>query len=392
VASVSHPRVLLVHNRYRVAGGEERSLDLHRSALEAAGITCALHERRSADAGRLGAARALVAGGSEAERVAGAVREHAATVVHAHNMLPLIGPRGLAAARDAGARVVAHLHNVRIFCATGFGERDGRPCTRCRGRNTLPGLMFNCRGSRAEAVAYAAGLSLHQPTVLEAVDRFVVPSAWAAERVVALGLPRERVEALAHYLPADAFAQRSRAGKGSYALVVSRLSKEKGIEDAIAAARDAGVPLRIAGDGPDRARLQALAASSPADVRLLGRVGPEQVRELLAGAAAVLMPSRYHEFAPYSAIEAIAQGVPVVATAMGGLPELLGADRCVPAGDPDAFAARLAALWADPRQREAEGSELLERARDRHGEQRFVADLLDLYGRLVTLVGPPERT
>ncbi len=382
MASVRHPRVLLVHNRYRVAGGEERSLELQRSALEAAGIACALHERRSAGAGKLGAARALVAGGSESERVAAAVRDHAATVVHAHNMLPLIGPRGLAAAREAGARAVLHLHNVRLFCATGFGERDGRPCARCRGRNTLPGLVLNCRGSRPEAVAYAAGLSLHQPTVLEAVDRFVAPSAWAAERVAALGLPRERVEALPHYLPADAFAQRSRAGEGTYALVVSRLSQEKGIDDAIAAARDAGVPLRIAGDGPDRARLEALAARSPADVRLLGRVGPEQVRELLAGAAAVLMPSRYHEFAPYSAIESIAQGVPVVATAMGGLPELLGPDRCVRQGDMAAFAARLGALWTDSRLREAEGSALLDRAREVHGEQRFVERLLDLYGRL----------
>jgi len=142
------------------------------------------------------------------------------------------------------------------------------------------------------------------------------------------------------------------------------------------------VPLKIAGDGPDRAALERLAADSEAPVELLGRVPPEYVRELLTGAAAVLMPSRYHEFSPYSAIEAIAQGVPVVATAMGGLPELLGPGRCVPAGDLDAFAARLAALWADPQLREAEGTELLERARERHAEQRFVAGLLELYGRL----------
>jgi hypothetical protein len=112
VASVRQPRVLLVHNRYRVAGGEERSLELQRSALEAAGIACALHERRSADAGKLDAARALVAGGSEPERVAGAVRAHGATVVHAHNMLPLIGPRGLAAARAAGARVAQKIRTL----------------------------------------------------------------------------------------------------------------------------------------------------------------------------------------------------------------------------------------------------------------------------------------
>ena len=91
------------------------------------------------------------------------------------------------------------------------------------------------------------------------------------------------------------------------------------------------------------------------------------------------MPSRYHEFSPYSALEAMAQGVPVVATAMGGLPELLGPDRCVPAQDEDAFTARLAALWADPDMRDEEGQALHRRARERHSEERHMGDLRALY-------------
>jgi glycosyltransferase involved in cell wall biosynthesis len=75
----------------------------------------------------------------------------------------------------------------------------------------------------------------------------------------------------------------------------------------------------------------------------------------------------------------MAQGVPVVATAMGGLPDLLGRGRCVAPGDRSAFAARLAALWADPRSRRAEGGELLDRARERHSRERYVRDLLALY-------------
>ena len=382
VTETPPPRVLVLHNRYRVAGGEERSAELQLRALERAGVAHRLFERRSADTGRLGAAAALLRGGSNAGEIAEAVRDLGATVAHAHNMLPLIGPAGLLAARTAGARVVAHLHNVRLFCATGFGERDGGPCARCRGRLTLPGLMLNCRRSLPEAVTYAAALSLHQPRVLEAVDRFVTPSAWAADRVAGLGLPRERIESLPHYLPAEAFAERSQAGEGTYALVASRLSPEKGIGDAIAAAATAGMPLRIAGEGPDRARLEELAAGSRTRVEILGRVPPERVRELLAGAAAVVMPSRYHEFSPYSALEAMAQGVPVVATAMGGLPELLGPERCVPPADPGALAARLSALWGEPGLRAAEGQEVLERARERHGEERYVRDLVALYRRL----------
>jgi glycosyltransferase involved in cell wall biosynthesis len=200
--------------------------------------------------------------------------------------------------------------------------------------------------------------------------------------VAALGLPRERVEALRHYLPGEAFAERSGARDGAYALVASRLSPEKGIEDAVSASGAAGIPLRVAGDGPDRDRLVALAARTGAPVEFLGRLEPAAVHEQLLGAAAVLMPSRYHEFSPYSALEAMAAGVPVVAMGLGGLPELLGEGRCVTPRDTNAFAARLAELWSDPGLREAEGGELLARARERHGEERYTAALLDLYGRV----------
>jgi glycosyltransferase involved in cell wall biosynthesis len=249
----------------------------------------------------------------------------------------------------------------------------------------LPGLALNCRGSLPEAAAYATALSLHQPRLLRAVDRFVAPSAAARDELAARGLPPERVDVLRHYLPEDAFAERSRAGEGGYALVASRLSPEKGIEDALRACVDAGVPLRIAGEGPERAPLEEFArelGATAGGVSFLGRLSAADVRRELARAALVLMPSRYHEFSPYSALEAMAAGVPVVATAMGGLPELLGDGRCVGVGDVPAFAARVTALWADPAARAGEGDALIARARERHSRERYTADLLALYDRV----------
>jgi glycosyltransferase involved in cell wall biosynthesis len=376
------PRVLLLHNRYRVEGGEERSVALQLAALERAGVPVRSLERRSSEAGRPQAALALLRGGSDSGEVAGAVREHGASVVHAHNMQPLFGPRGLAAARDAGAKVVLHLHNARLFCAVAVASRDGGPCFRCRGRFTLPGLVLNCRGSLPEAATYAAALSRQLPQVLEAVDRFVTPSRYAVGQLALLGVPAERLEPLEHYLPAEAFAARSAAAGGGYALVASRLSEEKGIDTAIAAAAQSGVPLWIAGEGPANDGLGRLAARSGAEVDFLGRVGRERMGELLGGAAMLLMPSRYHEFSPYSALEAMAAGVPVLASRLGGLPELIGAERCLPANDASALAARMSDLWQRPDLREHEGEALLRRARERHAEGPYVERLLDLYGRL----------
>jgi glycosyltransferase involved in cell wall biosynthesis len=374
--------VLVVHNRYRIEGGEERAVELQLRALRAAGVPHRLYERRSSEAGRARAGAALLRGGEASEELSWAARGIGADIAHVHNLQPLVGPRGLEAARSAGARVVLHLHNVRLFCAIGVASRDGGPCFRCRGRLTLPGLVLNCRGSLPEAAVYAAALSLHQPRVVAAVDRFVAPSRYAVGQLALLGLPADRVEVLPHYLPDDAFAEESRADRGDYALVAARLSPEKGIDLAIEAAAASGVPLRVAGEGPAAEELAELSRRLGAPVELLGRVGRPELARLLRGAGALVLPSRYHEFAPYSVLEAMAAGVPVVATRMGGVPELVGPERCLPPGDAPALATRLRELFDDPHRRRSEGEALLRRARGGHGQERFTRALLNLYERV----------
>jgi glycosyltransferase involved in cell wall biosynthesis len=373
-------RVLLLHNRYRLEGGEERSVELQLRAMEHAGVEHRLFERRSAEVGRGRAAAAMLRGGAKGE-IANAVRELGADIAHAHNMQPLIGPRGLAAAREAGAHVVLHLHNARLFCAIGVAARDGGPCFRCRGRNTVPGLVLNCRASLPEAAVYAAALAAHQPLVFDAVDRFATPSRWAAGQLAQLGVPADRLDVLPHYLPAAELAPTSLAGEGGYALAASRLSPEKGLGTAIEAAALAGVPLRIAGDGPQAAELAGLARRLGAPVEMLGPVARSGMAELLAGAAMLVLSSHYHEFSPFSVLEAMGAGVPVVATRTGGVPELIGRNRCVPMGDAPALAERMRALWEQPGLRRDQGEALLARTRERHSEERYVRELLELYER-----------
>jgi glycosyltransferase involved in cell wall biosynthesis len=375
-------RVLVVHNRYRLEGGEERSVELQLAALDRAGIEHALLERSSSGVSRPAAAFALLRGGRDEQQVAEAASELNADVVHVHNMLPLFGPRALERARAGGAAVVMHLHNLRLFCAIGVAARDGGPCFRCHHRNTLPGLLLNCRESVPEAVVYAAALARHQPAVLASVDRFVVPSHYAAGQSALLGVPAERIDVVPHYLPEEAYAQQSSAHEGEYALVASRLAPEKGIDTAVEAAALADIPLRVAGEGPAAAKLEALAAEVGAPVTFLGRLDRASLRRELAGAAMLVMPSRFHEFAGYSLLEAMAAGVPVIASRLGALPEIAGPARCVTANDPHALAARMRTLWKDPEARRGEGHELLAKARSEHSEELYVSRLRGLYERV----------
>jgi glycosyltransferase involved in cell wall biosynthesis len=139
-------------------------------------------------------------------------------------------------------------------------------------------------------------------------------------------------------------------------ITVARLSPEKGLEDlltAVASAGGAGADLAVelVGDGPDRERLEALAGELGITdrVRFAGFVGtrPDLV-ERLDAADVFVLPSR-SEGLPHSVVEAMARGLPVVASAIGGLPELLGEGSgiIVPPRDPDALAAVLVDLAAD---------------------------------------------
>ena len=193
--------VLFLHNRYRTTGGEERVVEdllwLVREQLRRArGAARAILARaRSQRAPRSGCCAAACS----RARWPRAVRAGGARVVHAHNLQPALGWRALAAAREAGARVVLHLHQYRLVCAIGVCFTRGAECTRCHGRDTLPGVRLNCRGSVAEAAAYAASLALWQRRMVEQADAFIVPSQFARERLRALGapLPWERVHVIA---------------------------------------------------------------------------------------------------------------------------------------------------------------------------------------------------
>jgi glycosyltransferase involved in cell wall biosynthesis len=238
---------------------------------------------------------------------------------------------------------VLHLHNYRLVCAVGtcFNSR-GEDCVRCQGANTLSGVRLNCRGTGPEAAVYAASLALWQRRLAAQADLVIVPSRFAHERLRALRAPLD--DARVHVVPhvVREFAERSRAAEGDHVLVASRLAPEKGVALAVEACARSGLPLVVAGDGP-----QAGALRDAPGVRFVGRVSAPELHELRERAALALVPSLAAETFGLAAAEAMAAGVPVVANAVGALPELVDADGLVTPGDPDALAAAARARFRD---------------------------------------------
>ncbi len=374
-------RVLILHNRYRQPGGEERVVDVMSEALEREGVECRTMTRDSGQLGNIKAGFGMVRGGLDPAAVADVVADFEPDVVHAHNIHPAFGYRALTGARQSGAKIVMHLHNFRLFCAIGTSYRDGRPCFSCQAGNTWPGVKWRCRDSLGEVLIYGYSLGVHYKSLLNSVDWFVAPSEFAADQLATMGLPSSRITVIPNPAPSDAFVEHSAASDGEYALYAGRLSSEKGADTVISASVEAGVPLVVAGDGPEADRCREIAQRGT-DVKMVGRVSSEELGKMRAKAAFAVVPSRGPEMSPLAALEAMAAGLPVLASRIGGLPEIVGLQQTVTPGDVGRWACGMKEMWASSDQRSKLGVENLRTAHIKFNSTKFATDLLTLYSNL----------
>lgn len=314
-------RVLLLHSRYRSAeaSGENRVVAEEARLLRNAGHAVAVVAPEPR--GPLGVLRA--AGGTvwdlgRALEVRRNVESSRPDVVHVHNLFPALSPAVVRVAAREGVPVVMTLHNYRLMCLPATFLRKGRVCEACLGRLPWPGVIHGCyRGSRAQSAILATSVGLHRSIgTFELVNRFLAVSSFVRDKYVEAGFDSARI----FVKPNFAWPGVRKDGSGSCFLYLGRLSPEKGVETLLRAWRSSFGKLLIVGDGPDAPRLRALAGNG---VELHGPVPPERARHLVAEARAVLVPSVCYEAFPRVVVEAYASGVPVVASRIGALPEVV---------------------------------------------------------------------
>lgn len=384
-------RILLIHERYRLPGGEDVAFEAERELLLEHG-----HEVETLEAhndsipARPSAGTKLRLAGRtvwsrEAERLVGeAVRRFRADVVHAHNTFPLLSPSVFRAARREGAATVQTLHNYRLVCPSADLFRDGRSCEDCVGRSfAWPSVVHGCyRSSRAETAVVAAMLAFHRGrgTWHREVDAFVALTRFARERLARGGLPGERIHIKPNFVhPDPGVSEASRSGF----VYAARLEERKGsavLADALERA-PRSVEARLAGTGPLEEALGRL-AERRAGLTLLGQLERSGVLREMRGATAVVVPSLLYEGFPLTVVEAFATGTPVIASRLGGLAEVVEDGRTgilVNPGDAGALAEALG--WAS--EHPAEMTEMGRHAREayltRYGGESNYERLMEIY-------------
>lgn len=355
-------RILQVHTTYREPGGEDIVVRAEAELLRSAGHEV-LQYQTANPPGAVGAAASL-AGSPWNAAAAHAVRRFAAKVrpdvVHVHNTWYALSPAVVRASRAAGSAVVMTLHNYRLLCVNALLFRDGRPCEDCVGTHPWRGVRHGCyRGSVVLSVPPAVTIAVHRRlgTWRRDVDLFLALNAFSRALLVRGGLPPERIRVKPNFVD-DPGARAKPARDSPVVLYVGRLVGQKGVETLVEGWRLlglTGLELVIVGDGPLRARLEERA---PAGVRFTGQLSAEEVRERMLTARTLAFPSLSYEVQPRVILEALAAGLPVLASDLGGTPELLepvGEGWTLRAGDPSAWAAGLRRLADQQHVDEASG-------------------------------------
>lgn len=357
-------KVVVAHNRYTAArpSGENIIVDTEIAQLSEAGVEVIPFIRNSDDIPSLSAGqKALLPispiwSPSGTRELAKILEMERPNLVHLHNPYPLLSPWIVRTAHAHGVPVIQTIHNYRHVCAAATFVRDGHECHDCVGRRIpTPAIKHNCyRDSKAQSVIMATALAAHRGT-WHSVDRFIALTDGIAEYLRDYGIPDAHITVKPNSTP-DPGPAPSTAGDGF--LFVGRLSSEKGVDLLVEAWKrhpegSLGT-LRIAGDGPLRESLEA-AVGGRTDVTFLGLIDNASAQAAMRSAAVVLVPSTWNDVLPTVIIEALANGRPVLGSAMGGIPYLVGPDDPAPAGwvvNPtvDDFAAALpvALAQADP--------------------------------------------
>jgi glycosyltransferase involved in cell wall biosynthesis len=395
-------KVLVAHNTYQLPGGEDEVFRAETALLRAAGHD--VHEYlRDNDDIRLNGliSRAQLAASTVWSRggyrsLSDVLARIKPDVVHFHNTFPLISPSAYDACLDAGIPVVQSLHNPRLMCPAATFYRDGHLCDECAGRLPWRAVVHGCyRESRLQSAVVAGMLTYHRAagTWRNKVTTYVVFTDFYRRKFIEAGLPADRIAVKPHFIDPDPGARRT---GGDYALYLGRLAEEKGIGTVLDAwTRLTRVPLKIRGDGPLLSQVQHIAGLSDGTIDVVPRLPKPAVIDLIKNARFLIWPSQgYYENFGLVAAEAFACGVPVIASGIGAMAEMVDDGRTglhFTPGDADDLADTVAWAWAHPEDMDAMGRAGRAEYENRYTAGRNVQLLVDIYERAMSGRERPAR-
>ena len=318
------------------------------------------------------------------------VEDFAPDLAHIRGIYHHLSPSILWELKRQRIPLLYHLNDFKILCPTYNFVADGRPCELCRQGAFHHAATRGCySGPRSSAMVLAAEAYLHRwlRTYERCVDLFLAPSEFVRDKLIASGFSAQRIEVLPHFQtlpPEDDLATDE-----GYLLYFGRLSPEKGVYELLRAmVRLPHTPLVIAGEGPERPRLEALARElNLKHVLFAGMVHGQALQKLIAGCSFSIFPSHAYETLGKSILESYAWGRPVIASDLGSRQELVQhgvTGLLYDDGDRDQLARSIGFLFDLADLTEKMGRAARSRVKANHDPEQHLEKLFDLYRRLTS--------
>lgn len=323
-------RILIAHNRYQQPGGEDAVVKTEFDLLKSFREEVRLYERTNNSINDYSLLKKVSflwnMGWSEESYndFRQVLKEFAPQVVHFHNIFFTLTPSVYQACRDEGIPVVQSLHNFRLLCSNALFFRNNRVCEEClEHKNLWRGVYYGCyRGSRLMTVLMARMLKNHwdKRTWLDQVDLYIAATEFSRQKYINAGIAPEKIIAKPNVSPHGDLKENFDQG---YAVFAGRLSVEKGVDILLRAwKKRPPLPLKIMGDGPLMADFKKQAQDIK-QIELLGFMSGNRYEECMRGAKFLIVPSLCYENFPRVIAESYSYGIPVLASSLGSLSEIV---------------------------------------------------------------------
>ena len=384
-------KIVLAHNFYQLPGGEDQVFADEAWLLEQHGHEVVRYEKKNSEIekmGKLDLAFSTIWNRKVLGEFGDLLEDIKPDVVHFHNIFPLISPAAYLAAKRLGIPVVQTLHNFRMICPGAALMRDGKICENCVGKSVAwSAIRHKCyRNSRSASTVVALGNAFHHlnKTWIKNVDSFIALTEHSRQVFAKTGIAAEKLTVKPNFVRPDPGVSEE---SGEYAIFVGRLSPEKGIDVLLqtwGGDNPCSVPLVIIGDGPLNESVANLANRNP-NVTWLGQLPFEEVLARIRGAKMLIMPSIWYETFGRTMIEAFAVGVPVIASDIGAMKEIV-VDGCnglhFEVGNVSSLLAKVTLLDGNPDLRQRLGQQARETFQEKYTMEKNYELLWNIYESL----------
>lgn len=379
-------KILIVHNSYQQEGGEDIVQNNEAELLSSNGHTVnVLTVSNNVIEGRwskLQTAFQTTYSLQGKKRVAQAILTHKPDVVHVHNFFPLLSPSIFEACQEAAVPSILTLHNFRILCAGALLLREGKICEDCINGTPFSAVLHGCyRGSRLGTLAVARMINFHmrKGTWEKHVDRFIALTEFGKNKFIEAGLPAKKICVKPNFSVAPSTHNHGAQKKLKGGLYIGRLSKEKGIHTMLEAWAMSDLPLRIIGDGPLR---EDVISSKLKNQNFMGRQGHSVISKELSTTPYLIFPSEWYETFGLTIIEAFSHAVPVIASRIGVMAEIVKdgvTGLHFTPGNADDLHAKV--HWANehPNQMLEMGRNARREYEDKYTPEKNLSQILDIY-------------